>query len=59
MKYVAIITIVALAMALAPLFTIWSLNGLFGLQIPVTFGTWASAFWLGALVYGATNWSGK
>lgn len=29
-----------------PIFTIWSLNLLFGLQIPVTFKTWCAVLWL-------------
>jgi len=29
-----------------PIFTIWSLNTLFGLQIPVAFETWAAVIWL-------------
>jgi hypothetical protein len=31
---------------LAPIFTIWALNTLFPLEIPVNFWTWLSALWL-------------
>lgn len=36
-----------------PFVTIAALNALFSLAIPYTFGTWAAALWLGALVTGA------
>lgn len=43
--------IVVLAFALfTPCFTIWSLNALFGLAIPVTVKTYFSAMWLAAVV---------
>jgi hypothetical protein len=35
-----------------PIWTIWALNLLFGLDIPVTFWTWLSAAWLSAVVSG-------
>lgn len=35
-----------------PIFTIWSLNTIFGLQIPVTFQTWASIVWLMTVMHG-------
>lgn len=31
---------------LGPIFTIWSLNLVFGLEIPLTFWTWLSVVWL-------------
>ena len=37
-----------------PLFTIWSLNLLFGLSIPVTIQTLSAALWL-SVVVGAVN----
>lgn len=47
------------AVLMAPVLSIWSLNVLFGLAIPVTLKTYFSAFWLNALVYGATRSSNK
>ena len=35
---------------IGPIFTIWAANLLFGLAIPVTFGTWAAALWLAFVV---------
>jgi len=37
-----IITIIILA----PILTIWALNALFTLGIPISFTTWASTLWL-------------
>lgn len=51
----AVLGVVAVAIAVViftPLITIWALNLLFGLSIPVTLATWAAAFWLGWLVSG-------
>lgn len=36
----------------APIFTIWSLNLLFGLTIPVTFHTWLAMAWVGGVFSG-------
>lgn len=38
--------LVILLIVFAPLWTIWSLNLLFGLSIPTKLSTWAAAFWL-------------
>lgn len=38
-----------------PFFTIWSLNTLFHLAIPVTFKTWLSVVWIG----GFFTWAGS
>jgi len=38
----------------SPLVTIWSLNLLFGLAIPVTFKTYLAVAWLQTIVYGQT-----
>lgn len=35
-----------------PVFTIWSLNTLFGLQIPVSFQTWCAVVWLLTALHG-------
>jgi len=53
-----ILILVGLALA-GPWFTILALNTLFGLAIPVNLSTWASAFWLSILVYGASKTSSK
>jgi hypothetical protein len=41
-----VLLLVILAVALVPIFTIWSLNAVFTLTIPVTLKTWLSALWL-------------
>ena len=48
----AVVALLALVFAM-PFFTIWSLNALFGLAIPVTVKTYFSALWLAAVVGGA------
>ncbi len=35
---------------LGPVFTIWSLNCLFGLEIPVSFPTWCAMAWIHLVV---------
>ena len=47
---VALLVILGLLVVFGPIFTIWSLNTIFGLQIPVTFQTWAATIWLLAVV---------
>lgn len=50
-----ILLIVAFALLLVicgPLATIWSLNTLFGLAIPVSFDTWMATFWLATVISG-------
>lgn len=37
---------------ISPIFSIWALNVLFNLSIPITLKTYLSACWLGGLVYG-------
>jgi hypothetical protein len=44
---------------LAPVATIWSLNTLFALNIPIGFDTWAAALILGGVVGGTTGVSFK
>lgn len=54
----ALVAQVALGIALfvaAPFFTVWSLNAVFGLGIPMKFSTWAAVLWL-LFVLG---WRGK
>lgn len=35
-----------------PIFTIWSLNTVFGLKIPFNFQTWAAVIWLMTVFHG-------
>jgi len=56
MKGIAVIAILLGVFALlvfGPIITIWALNTLFALHIPVTFGTWFAALWCGLIVGGA------
>jgi hypothetical protein len=53
-----IVVLVILAIWWCPIFTIWSLNILFGLSIPVTLKTWACSLWLSSVV-GASIYSSK
>jgi hypothetical protein len=48
----AVIAVLVL-IVVGPMFTIWSLNCLFGLGIPLTITTWASTLWLAGVVGGA------
>lgn len=41
-----VLTLVGLLFYWTPIFTIWSLNLLFGLSIPLTLKTWFAMFWL-------------
>lgn len=40
-----VVTLVFIVL-LSPFFTIWSLNILFGLEIPYTFVSWCAVLWL-------------
>ncbi len=53
-----ILGVIALAL-IGPVFSIWSLNVLFGLAIPVTLKTYFSALWLNMVVYGAAAAASK
>jgi hypothetical protein len=35
-----------------PIFTIWSLNTLFPIQIPISFQSWAAVIWLMTIIHG-------
>lgn len=50
MGIVLVILLVLALITMGPIFTIWSLNTLFGLGIPLTIWTWLSALWLGMVV---------
>lgn len=51
--FLGVILFAVVMLIMGPIFTIWSLNLLFGLAIPVTFWTWLSMFWLCMVVGGA------
>ena len=40
-------SLAVLAIGLGPLMTIWALNTVFGLSIPLTFNTWFAVLWIG------------
>jgi hypothetical protein len=58
-KVLAVLAFVILLIVLAPVATIWSLNTLFALNIPIGFDTWAAALILGGVVGGTTGVSFK
>lgn len=43
-----VIALIALVVV-GPLITIWAVNLLFGLTIPMNIGTWFAALWLGGI----------
>lgn len=49
---VAIALLAIVAILFGPIFTIWALNLIFNLSIPITFWTWLSTAWLSFLVVG-------
>lgn len=53
--YIIIGIIVVALIILAPLFSIWSLNTLFGTGIEYTLETWFAAFWVNLLTYSKYN----
>lgn len=55
MKTTALIgwlALVAAAIILGPIATIWSLNTLFSLSIPYQFETWCAVVWLSMVTFG-------
>ena len=48
----ALLGILLVFLLAGPVFTIWSLNTLFGLQIPYTFQTWCAVVWLITIIHG-------
>ncbi len=54
-----IITAIITVIIFGPIFSIWSLNLLFGLGIPVTFKTWCATLWLAIVVSGTVKASSK
>ena len=41
-----LVVLLLVLFVLSPIFTIWALNLLFHLEIPVNFGTWCAVQWL-------------
>ncbi len=54
-KVIAILLLIVVLIAFGPIFSILSLNTLFKLDIPVNFGTWLAALWLGMFVAAAKS----
>jgi hypothetical protein len=61
MDELAVIFLLLIALAIivcGPLVTIWAINLLFGLTIPMNIGTWFASLWLGGIVGNASRvWS--
>jgi len=56
-KVLGLIILLALLVLLViygPQITIWAINLLFGLAIPITFKTWFACLWVQGIVYGPT-----
>lgn len=51
-KILLVVAAVAAIIVLMPLASIWALNTLFSLTIPMTFDTWCAAVILGGVVSG-------
>lgn len=49
---VVMVLLVLFLLGFGPIFTIWSLNAVFGLEIPITFKTWCGAVWLMTILHG-------
>jgi hypothetical protein len=50
MQYIIIIVIALGLIIGGPIASIWSLNALFNLAIPVTIETWLASFWLTSIL---------
>lgn len=46
------LALIVFVSVLGPIFTIWSLNTLFGLEIPYTFTSWLAVLWLMTVLHG-------
>ena len=49
---VVMLVVVVTLIFVGPVFTIWSLNTVFGFEIPLTFKTWCGVCWLHMLLHG-------
>lgn len=47
---IAIVIGLIVLVGIGPVFTIWSINLLFGLTVPITIWTWLSTAWLTAII---------
>lgn len=54
-KLIFIVVFLFVALAIGPVFSIWSLNTLFGTAIDINWQSYLSALWLQVLVMGATQ----
>lgn len=54
-KLIFIVVFLLIALAVGPVFSIWSLNTLFGTAIDINWQSYLSALWLQVLVMGATQ----
>jgi hypothetical protein len=50
MKSLSVMIILALMIVFGPIFTIWSLNVVFGASIPLTLEVWFGVMWLHVLL---------
>ena len=50
--------LIGMAVVAVPIFTIWSVNLLTGMSIPITFFTWLSVMWLIWLTQGRITFGG-
>lgn len=44
------VILIIIVIAFGPIFSIWAINLLFGLNIPINFWTWLSTLWLMMLI---------
>lgn len=54
-KTVVVLTLLSLLfffLIFGPIFTIWSVNALFGLEIPLNIKTWAAVLWIMTVIHG-------
>ena len=50
MQYFIILAVVIVFVIGSPIASILALNTLFGLEIPITLGTWFASFWLTSIL---------
>ena len=50
--FVALFVMIAVALTVVPLMTIWSLNTLFAMTIDYNINTWAASWWIGFVLGG-------
>jgi hypothetical protein len=55
-QILGIIVIAILAIIYAPLITIWALNILFGLTIPINLSTWFATLWITLVISTKTKY---